>query len=614
MKTQKIKQTVFSVLFFSLIGSLIYAQKTNDFHSWASTPPMGWNSWDCFGPTVTEDEVKSNADYMAKNLKPYGWEYVVVDIRWYVGNDKAHGYNEKNPDYVIDEFGRFMPAVNRFPSAEGGKGFKPLADYIHKKGLKFGIHIMRGIPVIAVKQNIPIKGTNLTAKDIYSDKDQCTWLRDMYTIVPGKPGAQEYYNSLFELYASWGLDFVKIDDLSSPIYFEGEIDMIRKAIDRTGRKIVLSTSPGETPIAHADHVQKNANMWRTVGDFWDSWYQLKDHFEVFERWNKWRAYGAYPDGDMLPLGRIGIRAERGDPRMTAFTKDEQYTLMTLWSIFKSPLMFGGNLPDNDPFTLSLLTNKNVLKVLNESTNNKPLFTENEKVAWIADEPKTGAKYLAVFNTADQKMVNEEKAFWNSGLITKSTPNQSTTVDIDITGAKKLYLVVDDGGDKTDWDHANWIEPVITNSSEKKKLTDLKWIKATSGWQKAKVNQSVSGNTLTVNKVKYENGIGTHSNSIIEYDLPEGYTRFKAVVGLDEACISQNTGASVKFMVFTDNPSGPKPPTKAKIAIDLKSIGFSEKCVITDLWTGKVVGEFSGEFAPEINQHGAGLYKVVKVKK
>ena len=207
------------------------------------------------------------------------------------------------------------------------------------------------------------------------------------------------------MYASWGLDFVNIDDLSSPIYFEGEIDMIRKAIDRTGRKIVLSTSPGETPVAHADHVQKNANMWRTVGDFWDSWEQLKEHFEVFERWNKWRSYGAYPDGDMLPIGRIGISAERGDPRMTAFTKDEQYTLMTLWTIFKSPLMFGGNLPDNDPFTLSLLTNKNVLKILNESTNNRPLFTDKDKAAWIADEPGTGAKYLAVFNTADQTFGN-----------------------------------------------------------------------------------------------------------------------------------------------------------------------------------------------------------------
>ncbi len=613
--TQMIRYKTFLPFAFFVINSFaLKAQTKSDFHSWAATPPMGWNSWDCFGPTVTEAEVKANADYMAKYLKPYGWNYVVVDIRWYVGNDKAHGYNEKDPDYVLDEYGRFLPAINRFPSAAGGKGFKPLADYLHAKGLKFGIHIMRGIPVIAVKQNLPIKGTNVTARDIYSEKDQCRWLRDMYTIVPGKVGAQEYYNSLFELYASWGLDFVKVDDLSSPIYFEGEIDMIRKAIDRTGRKILLSTSPGETPIAHADHVQKNANMWRTVGDFWDSWQQLKEHFTVFERWNKWRAYGAYPDGDMLPLGRIGIRAERGNPRMTAFTRDEQYTLMTLWSIFKSPLMFGGNLPDNDPFTLSLLTNKNVLKVLNESTNNKPLFTDADKAAWIADEPATGAKYLAVFNTMDQQEAIEERAAWNSGLITRETPAHSKPVDIDISGAKKLYLVVNDGGDNTDWDHADWIMPTLYNETDSLKLSTLKWKKATSGWGKPRVGKSVSENDLMINKVRYEDGIGTHSNSMIEFDIPEGYTRFKALVGLDEACVIQNVGASVKFLVFTQNPSGPIPPSSTKIPVSLKELGFKGDCSITDLWSGKVLGKFSGEFAPEINRHGAGLYRITKVSK
>lgn len=614
MIKSKFKKIGLFILFFSISNVEVQAQSDKKFHDWAATPPMGWNSWDCYGPTVTEAEVKANADYMAKYLKPYGWDYIVVDIRWYVGNDKAHGYNEKDPDYVLDQYGRFLPAVNRFPSAAGGKGFKPLADYLHKKGLKFGIHIMRGIPVIAVKQNLPIKGTNVTARDIYSDKDQCSWLRDMYTVVPGKPGAQEYYNSLFELYASWGLDFVKIDDLSSPIYFEEEINMIRKAIDRTGRKIVLSTSPGETPIAHADHVQKNANMWCTVGDFWDSWQQLKEHFEVFERWNKWRSYGAYPDGDMLPMGKIGIRAERGNPRMTNFTPDEQYTLMTLWSIFKSPLMFGGNLPDNDPFTLSLLTNKKVLKVLNESINNKPIFTDENKAAWIADEPGTGAKYLAVFNTTDQKIAIEEKAVWNSGLLTKETPGHSKQVDIDITGVKKLYLVVNDGDHKTDWDHANWIAPTLYTEKDSLKLTDLKWIKATSGWEKPNVNKSVSGNNLTINKVKYENGIGTHSNSIIEFDVPEGYTRFKALVGLDEACVTQNVGATVKFLVFTENPSGALPPPSMKIPIHFKELGLSGSYLITDLWSGKVVGEFSGEFSPEINLHGAGLYRIIKVSK
>jgi len=389
-------------LILVILGFTAHAQQAADFHSWAPTPPMGWNSWDCFGPTVVESEVKANADYMARHLKDYGWQYVIVDIRWYVSNDKAHGYNETDPAYNIDEYGRFQPAVNRFPSAAGGKGFKPLADYVHSKGLKFGIHMMRGIPVIAVKRNLPVKGSSATARDIYSEKDQCKWLHDMYTIVPGKEGAQAYYNSLFELYASWGVDFVKVDDLSAPIYFTEEINMIRKAINRTGRRIVLSTSPGETPIAHAAHVQQHANMWRTVNDFWDRWDHLNEHFEVFERWNKWRMTGAWPDGDMLPLGHIGIRAERGDPRMSRLTRDEQYTLMTLWTIFRSPLMFGGHLPDNDPFTLSLLTNKEVLAVLNHSTDNRPVFTDPAKAAWTADATGGKDKYLAVFNRTGQR--------------------------------------------------------------------------------------------------------------------------------------------------------------------------------------------------------------------
>jgi alpha-galactosidase len=388
-----------TILFLGVLLNTHSNAQTKDFHNWAPTPPMGWNSWDCFGPTVVESEVKANADYMAKNLKKFGWEYIVVDIRWYVGNDKAHGYNKTNPDYVLDEYGRFQPAVNRFPSAAGGKGFKPLADYIHSKGLKFGIHIMRGVPIEAVKRNLPILGSKATAKDIYSTEGLCPWLHDMYTVVGGRDGAQEYYNSLFALYASWGVDFVKVDDLSRP-YHTDEVNMIRKAIDLTGRKMVLSTSPGETPIASATEVQQHANMWRTVDDFWDEWGMLKDHFSVFERWNQYRIPGGWPDGDMLPLGKIAVRAERGNPRMASFTHDEQYTLMTLWCMFRSPLMFGGNLPDNDDFTLSLLNNKEVLNVLNNSANNKELFRNNNGICWVADDPKTGDKYVALFNPAD----------------------------------------------------------------------------------------------------------------------------------------------------------------------------------------------------------------------
>ena len=369
------------------------------FWQYAQTPPMGWNSWDCYGPTVTEAEVKANTDYMAEKLKQHRWEYIVVDIRWFVANDKAGGYNEKDPVYTMDEYGRLLPAVEKFPSAAEEKGFKPLADYVHSKGLKFGIHLMRGIPVLAVKNNCPIMGTDVKASEIYSDSLQCKWLHDMYTIDTLKTGAQEYYNSIFSLYASWGVDYVKVDDLSRP-YHHGEIAMIRKAIDQSGRPMVFSTSPGATPLEKAGHVMNHANMWRICDDFWDNWKMLEPQFKRCADWAPYIGDGHWPDADMLPLGHIALRAERGTDRMTGFTKPEQYTLMNLWAMFRSPLMFGGDLPTNDEFTLSLLTNDDVLAVNQNSAKNKQLKEENGLIVWTADVPGTEDKYVAFFNIND----------------------------------------------------------------------------------------------------------------------------------------------------------------------------------------------------------------------
>ncbi|WP_065814180.1 NPCBM/NEW2 domain-containing protein [Hymenobacter sp. DG25B] len=588
------------------------AARPADFHQWAPTPPMGWNSWDCYGPTVTEAEVKANADYMARHLRPAGWEYVVVDIRWYVGNDTAHGYNEKDPDFSIDANGRFIPAVNRFPSAAGGKGFGPLADYLHAQGLKFGIHIMRGVPVVAVQRKLLILGSTATAADIYSPEGQAGWLHDMYTVVAGRPGAQEYYNSIFQLYASWGVDLVKVDDLSSP-YHKGEVEMIRRAIDLTGRKIVLSTSPGETPVAEARHVQAHANMWRTVGDFWDSWEQLKEHFEVCNRWAPYIQPGAFPDADMLPLGRLGIRAERGNDRMSRFTQDEQYTLMSLWSIFRSPLMFGGDLPSNDAFTLSLLTNKEVLAVNRNSTNNRQLFRRDNLIAWTADDPATGDKFLALFNAQDQELAPASEAVWASDVITRQTPGQSQKVDIDIAGATKLYLNVRDGGDDIAWDHANWLNPVLRNASSTVSLTTIPWKAASAGWGQTTVNKSVSGAGLQVAGKAFALGIGTHANSMIEFDLPSGFTHFQALAGLDNAGAAQNTGGTLQFLVFTKNPYRPMPADSARIAVSLTQLGLQGPCLVKDLWTGKSQTLTTYEFAPYVRRHGGRLYRISKLK-
>ena len=597
----------FAVLIF--FSTVLSAQ---DFGDFATTPPMGWNSWDCYGPTVTEQEVKANTDFMAEHLEKYGWEYIVVDIRWYVENPKTHGYNEKDPIINIDDYGRLMPAVNRFPSSVENKGFKPLADYIHSKGLKFGIHIMRGISKLAVEKNTPVLGSNATANEIYNTKVLCTWLHDMYSVDANKPGAQEYYNSLFKLYASWGVDFIKIDDLSRP-YHKDEIELIRKAINNCGRPIVLSTSPGETPIEFADHISSHANMWRIIDDFWDNWSQLSAHYSLFEKWIPYMSPGHWPDGDMLPLGKISIRAERGDPHMSLFTKDEQYTLMSLFLICRSPLMFGGNLPDNDEFTLDLITNEEVLAVLNKSRNNNLLFNDGEKIAWVADDENSDSKYVALFYTSDQKPVKESLALWNSDLVTYKTGEQSTDVKVNIGRAKKLYLVVTDGGDDNNWDHADWIEPKLIGEKGSLNLTDIKWINASAGWGTVSVGKSIGGNKLIVNNKEYADGIGTHSTSIIEYNIPEGYDTFTSLAGLDKECVNHTEGATVKFHIFTEYPTGSLPQDSTMISLKFDQLGFKGKCTVRDLWAKKDIGESTDEISLYVRKHGAKLLKISEIK-
>ena len=609
---------VFTIIFFIIQLFIVNAQNKNElpFHRWASTPPMGWNSWDCFGPSVVESEVKANADYMAKNLKGYGWEYIVVDIRWYVENQTTGHYNAyKNSEFILDGYGRYMPSPKRFPSAANQAGFKPLADYVHGLGLKFGIHIMRGVPKEAVYNKLPILGTDKTADEIYSADNECTWLKDNFTVVKGKIGAQEYYNSILDLYASWGVDYIKVDDLSRP-YHADEIEMIRNAIDQTGRPIVLSMSPGATPIDQHEHAKNHANMWRTIDDFWDNWTQLNYSFGKCAEWAPYITPGAWPDADMLPLGHLSIRGERGADRYTNFTKDEQYTLMTLWTMFKSPLMFGGHLPDNDEFTNSLLTNEDVLYVHKASTNNKEWFNKDEKVAWIADDPSNDDKFIGLFNIGGNESVSSNKLLYRSGTVSRLTDGYGENIDITLPeGSNELYLIVDDNGDGFKCDHADWINPVVyLSNGDSLRLTDLAWEYAKAGWGKVHTNKSVTANTLNIKGTKYANGIGTHAKSIIKYKIPENSVRFKAFAGLDIGGTNQTGGATVEFMVSNVDPTPDREELSVIMPLDLTKLGFKGKCKIRDLWQQKDLGTFrSSEFKPMIYAHGAGLYRITPVK-
>lgn len=368
---------------------------------WLKTPPMGWNSYDYYNTSVTEADVKANADYMAKHLKGFGWEYIVVDIAWY--------YNEAEDErdqfqYIpfakveMDEYSRLYPDPKKFPSSKGGKGFAPLAEYVHSLGLKFGIHIMRGIPRRSAYMRTKIKGTNVTANKIANPNSICFWNPDMYGVNPKAEGAQEYYDSLMELYASWGVDYIKCDDICrmDAASSKDEIRMLHNAIEKCGRKIVLSLSPGPAILDEQDFYHENANMWRITDDFWDRWELLRDMFDRCKKWQPYVKEGGYPDCDMLPLGKLskGFGAERD----TNFTLDEQKTMLTLWCIFRSPLMIGAELTKLDADTMEILTREPLYRMLKEVTSSIEAVREDDYIIWKAESE--AKKYYAIFNISD----------------------------------------------------------------------------------------------------------------------------------------------------------------------------------------------------------------------
>ena len=368
----------------------------------ARTPPLGWNSYDAYGSRVTEAQTLANARYLRQNMQPYGWQYVVVDYRWYDPN-AATAPDAGAPGEVLtmDDYGRLLPAPDRFPSAANGRGFKGLADQVHALGLRFGIHIMRGIPRNAVKANLPLEGGNYKAHEAADTSDTCPWCPDMYGVRGDTAAGQAYYDSLFRLYASWGVDFVKMDDTSRP-YHTAEIEAVRRAIDKCGRSIVYSLSPGATPITQGAHVAAHANMWRESDDFWDGWDALDHEFTLGAQWHEWAAPGHWPDGDMLPLGHLSLGGRPvGADRQTRFTRAEQMTLVSLWSLLPSPLIVGANLPDNDPWTLALLTNPEVLAVNQDSLGaaGGPVSQQDGLEVWskkLAD----GSLAVGLFNRSD----------------------------------------------------------------------------------------------------------------------------------------------------------------------------------------------------------------------
>jgi hypothetical protein len=409
-----LRRKLLATVCFALIALSLQtapAQKT------APTPPLGWNSWDSYGLTINETDYRANTTVLA-GLRQYGWEYSVVDEGWYMQDPFQKALDARK--YVWDANGILIPAVNRFPSSADGAGFKPLADWVHAQGLKFGIHILRGIPREVVKQNLPIAGSSFHAQDAADTSSPCAWAEDNWGMLDNAAG-QAYYDSMLKLYASWGLDYIKVDCISDHPYRPTEIRQIAEAIRKTGRPIVLSLSPGPTQLEHAAEVAKYAQLWRITDDHWDGWtfkhdpptaeypMGLRDEFDRIAAWAPYVKPGSWPDPDMLPEGFLGPNPGKDQARVSNYTHDEQRTEFTLWAISRSPLILGTNLTRLDDFTRSLISNKEVLDINQNAVESKPGLSPVKESAkktfveryWYA---RTGGphpkRYIAVFNLAD----------------------------------------------------------------------------------------------------------------------------------------------------------------------------------------------------------------------
>lgn len=391
----------------------------------APTPPMGWNSWDSYGLTIDEGQFRNNVAVLRDKLRPYGWQYAVVDEGWYFFNPQARPTPDKLV-YALDRFGRYVPVPGRFSSAGAparpvktlpgplhvkleDTGFTQLGAWVHAQGLKFGIHIVRGIPRAGVQANLPIEDSNFGAEDAADTSDRCPWDPTNYGVKDNAAG-QAWYDSLLKQYAAWGVDLLKVDCISDHPYRATEIRQIRRAIEKAGRPMVLSLSPGPTQLAHADEVSTLSNMWRISDDVWDRWQNapgqtgdfpqsIRGQFARLAAWELYARPNAWPDADMLPLGELKPAPGDGQPRASRLTLDEQRTQMTLWAIARSPLILGANLTLLDDNTLSLLTNRDLIRINQTATHSEQVIDENGFVVWRADLPG-GEKALALFNLSD----------------------------------------------------------------------------------------------------------------------------------------------------------------------------------------------------------------------
>ncbi|CAN0896297.1 unnamed protein product [Linum grandiflorum] len=380
----------FSCFLFLFLGScLSRVSSSSAVGDRCKLPPRGWNSYDSYCWTISEQDFLQSAQIVAKYLKHHGYEYVVVDYLWY-RRLVPGAYPDALGFDVIDEWGRMVPAPDRWPSANSGKGFAEVAEKVHSLGLKFGIHVMRGLSRQAYDANTPIldiatgqayeeSGRKWSARDIGIKERSCAWMQNGFMSVnTSLPAGRAFLRSLYHQYADWGVDFIKHDCVFGDDFNLDEIKFVSGVLKHLHRSIVYSLSPGTsvTP-AMANELRGLANMYRVTADDWDSWRDVASHFDVSRDFAKAEMVpgegllgNSWPDLDMLPLGWLTDQGSNlGPHRQCNLTLDEQRTQMTLWSMARSPLMFGGDVRKLDMNTYKLITHPTLLEINDYSSNN-----------------------------------------------------------------------------------------------------------------------------------------------------------------------------------------------------------------------------------------------------
>ncbi len=417
MKSSLLAQVLRSIGVLTMTGCVLFpsgklaAQENRSVHRnvLAPTPPMGWNSWDSFGLRINEQQFRDNAEVLSTKLRSFGYAYAVIDEGWYMLNPEDRPKPERLK-YELDENGRFIPVPARFPSAlhnGTNAGFEELGAWVHSRGLKFGIHIIRGIPRESVSRNLPIEGSKFKTQDAADQNDPCPWDPTSWGVKDNEAG-QAWYDSLLRQYAAWGVDFVKVDCIADHPYKPTEIRQIASAIQHSGRDIVLSLSPGPTAVERHAEVADLAQMWRISDDIWDVWDKgnqawpmgIKNQFDNAARWAQYSRPGNWPDADMLPVGELRPFPDVAAPRHTRLSPTEQKTQLSLWAMARSPLIIGANLTLLDDETLRMLTNSEILRIDQTSLASRQVVRDGDLVIWTADLPGNDFA-IAAFNLGEK---------------------------------------------------------------------------------------------------------------------------------------------------------------------------------------------------------------------